>query len=631
MTSEKTQKESTTQRNKSNSTQASTNAMEYGKISEVGPQHVLNNGYGHAVVQSMSFLNQNVQLKKDHQEENIQLKQEGGSSKENNTGMPEHLKSGIENLSGVSMDGVKVNYNSEKPAQIQAHAYAQGTDIHVATGQEKHLPHEAWHVVQQKQGRVQPTMQMKNKVNVNDDKELEHEADVMGVKAFQFSDMSPQAVQRYENKADSKVVQRNERSAEVLGGKKMAEPKVGVQDIELAKSIQEDLEKIYHDVIDIDRMSYIESVNYNSAVCLGGIILPPLNGFNNLQELIENCKFVNLGKGSVNRGIYELLNAELQQKIIINTLSTMAQASQLEYLEASNFASDAESGWKVVVEVHYYRTRPTTNNVFHKDTLGTTLFVNLNYLNNEKIVGPEFVINPLDNEKHMSDIAQSLPEEFLQDRNTVMDQLDQPEIIEVVEVPEYGFVAFVDEMINHSSPTTEHRKVKGSDVHRYLRERDNDTYDAYKGAYDKWNKRWINLWSYESYLPDGGGFDGEDWLSVFEKIKDVNALFDRHELRAMDREQRVLNDTDIEMLLHIADHSRFGEVSIPNVKGRSNMTADDRPMKRRMSMSLDQEEDLSLNKESGGKRSFFRTWVRAERVETQVVKPDWKWDQKRDI
>ncbi len=103
--------------------------------------------------------------------------------KPNNTGMPDNLKSGIENLSGYSMDDVKVHYNSAKPAQLNAHAYAQGTDIHVAPGQEQHLPHEAWHVVQQKQGRVQPTMQMKAGVPVNDDAGLENEANVMGAKA----------------------------------------------------------------------------------------------------------------------------------------------------------------------------------------------------------------------------------------------------------------------------------------------------------------------------------------------------------------------------------------------------------------------------------------------------------------
>lgn len=104
--------------------------------------------------------------------------------KPNNTGLPDNVKTGIENLSGYSMDDVRVHYNSDKPAQLQALAYTQGTDIHVAPGQEKHLPHEAWHVVQQKQGRVQPTTQMQG-INVNDNKGLENEADVMGGKAIQ--------------------------------------------------------------------------------------------------------------------------------------------------------------------------------------------------------------------------------------------------------------------------------------------------------------------------------------------------------------------------------------------------------------------------------------------------------------
>jgi hypothetical protein len=111
--------------------------------------------------------------------------------KENNTGLPDNLKSGMENLSGMSLDDVKVHRNSDQPAQLQAHAYAQGTDIHLGPGQEKHLPHEAWHVVQQKQGRVQPTTQLKGKVNINDDAGLEKEADVMGAKAASAKNEGP--------------------------------------------------------------------------------------------------------------------------------------------------------------------------------------------------------------------------------------------------------------------------------------------------------------------------------------------------------------------------------------------------------------------------------------------------------
>lgn len=108
----------------------------------------------------------------------------------NQTGLPNQLKAGVEALSGISLDKVRVHYHSSKPAQLNAKAYAQGTDIHLGPGQEKHLPHEAWHVVQQAQGRVKATAQMKGGVPINDDPALEHEADVMGQKALQAAGMA---------------------------------------------------------------------------------------------------------------------------------------------------------------------------------------------------------------------------------------------------------------------------------------------------------------------------------------------------------------------------------------------------------------------------------------------------------
>ena len=108
---------------------------------------------------------------------------EAEAPRENRTGLPDNLKAGIESLSGMPLDDVKVHYNSPKPSALQALAYTQGTAIHVAPGQEEHLAHEAWHVVQQKQGRVKPTMQMKQ-ARINDDPGLEKEADVMGSRAL---------------------------------------------------------------------------------------------------------------------------------------------------------------------------------------------------------------------------------------------------------------------------------------------------------------------------------------------------------------------------------------------------------------------------------------------------------------
>lgn len=102
---------------------------------------------------------------------------------ENRTGMPKRLKMGLETLSGLNLSDVSVHYNSAKPKQLNALAYTQGQDIHIAPGQERYLPHEAWHVVQQKQGRVKPSPQIKG-TYINDDQGLEREADVMGARAL---------------------------------------------------------------------------------------------------------------------------------------------------------------------------------------------------------------------------------------------------------------------------------------------------------------------------------------------------------------------------------------------------------------------------------------------------------------
>lgn len=125
----------------------------------------------------------------------------------NQTGLPDNLKSGMENLSGYNLDHVRVHRNSVKPAAVQAHAYAQGADIHLAGGQERHLPHELGHVVQQMQGRVQPTMSVGG-MAVNDNAGLEREATRMGQVALQRVSVGDDYRSFLGNAALTPVVQR---------------------------------------------------------------------------------------------------------------------------------------------------------------------------------------------------------------------------------------------------------------------------------------------------------------------------------------------------------------------------------------------------------------------------------------
>lgn len=128
-----------------------------------------------------------------------QLKgKEGGV--ENRTGLPNSLKAGLEGLSGMDLSNVRVHSNSSEPAQLNALAYTQGQDIYIGPGQEKHLPHEGWHVVQQMQGKVNPTMQAKG-MPINDDETLEKEADVMGENALQRMPGEINQPQNYNKKA----------------------------------------------------------------------------------------------------------------------------------------------------------------------------------------------------------------------------------------------------------------------------------------------------------------------------------------------------------------------------------------------------------------------------------------------
>lgn len=113
----------------------------------------------------------------------VQLKADPQADRGRGVALPAALRSGIEALSGLSMDAVRVHYDSPRPASVGAHAYAQGTEIHLASRQEQHLGHEAWHVVQQMQGRVRPDAQVGG-VDIAASPALEAEADTMGGRAL---------------------------------------------------------------------------------------------------------------------------------------------------------------------------------------------------------------------------------------------------------------------------------------------------------------------------------------------------------------------------------------------------------------------------------------------------------------
>lgn len=108
----------------------------------------------------------------------------------NETGIPDSVKQRMEDSFGTDFSGVRVHPESSKAPEVGALAYTQGTDIHFAPGQFKPdtsagqqlLGHELAHVIQQAEGRVQPTTEIAG-MPVNDNESLEREADALGAKA----------------------------------------------------------------------------------------------------------------------------------------------------------------------------------------------------------------------------------------------------------------------------------------------------------------------------------------------------------------------------------------------------------------------------------------------------------------
>lgn len=100
--------------------------------------------------------------------------------KQNRTGIPAQLKQRMEQASGFSFDDVRVHYNSDRPKKLDALAYTQGNEVYLGPGQERHLPHELGHVVQQKQGIVRPNERHESGVLMNTDRALERQADEIG-------------------------------------------------------------------------------------------------------------------------------------------------------------------------------------------------------------------------------------------------------------------------------------------------------------------------------------------------------------------------------------------------------------------------------------------------------------------
>jgi hypothetical protein len=338
--------------------------------------------------------------------------------------------------------------------------------------------------------------------------------------------------------------------------------------------------------------------------------------------------------------------------IVRNTVATMISSGQIDYLRKAGFVG---KGWQIIVEVHYIRNRPTSAASMHKDTKGQTLFVNLNYTNKEKMAGPEFIVNPPLQAEHEQAIEENLPGEFMKDLKHTRGALGKPKTIGTEDVPAHGVVSFVDEAIHHSTPLIGHRPVTGDKVRQFL-ENEVPFREHYKDALAAWNKMkpkpeevtktkksgLASLFGSKSKEPTKtfadffeaklSPTDKAFWERLLSMTEVATAKVERPALM-----KAGLSEDHVDLLLSQYGPDTFTSASIPAAarkdgKGTARAPFDSDVEGRKMLFKREMSQRALAGKLPSGavksdeiqggkfaaaetRRSFFRTWVRAVRVE----------------
>ena len=340
--------------------------------------------------------------------------------------------------------------------------------------------------------------------------------------------------------------------------------------------------------------------------CLGGVEVP--SGAIDPNEGLDN-QAARLIKIEPARGIGDVYDAiannkMLKSRIVKVVLSTLKGSGQLKYLQRSGLANGIV--YKILVEVHYYRNRDVVAQPgFHKDTLGQTLFVNLNFVADpsEEFAGPEYILNPPPVEAHEHNVKTSLPHRFQGHLAGVRKGLPAPTEIAKTRVKGSQVVSFVDETVHHKSPLYQSRTVSGENLGKFLKERYPQNYARAVVARASPQPGVARL------LPARGNPDqiyhflnDQSWDLLIAVTESPQGEYNRFKLRESRMPEHLIN-----LVIDRYGNAGFTEVSIPSPTGTS-IKADVRrpemqPYRRRAS--------FSKKLPPPANRRFFRMWVRA--------------------
>jgi hypothetical protein len=323
----------------------------------------------------------------------------------------------------------------------------------------------------------------------------------------------------------------------------------------------------------------------------------------------------------------------LGAKVVENTLKTMLDAEQFEYLRLAGLPNEE---WKILVELHYVRARPKDMAGFHKDTQGQSLFVNLNYhVPGYKVRGPEYVLNPPRSEAHdrliygTTEKEGTLPKEFTRDLTKVREVLPEPTWIESAgTVEELGYVAFVDEAVHHATPWFEGRYVTPSEFKAYLERKHKAQFDEIvKANKDYSGSRWPSSWyPFSTYvkkdvIPEGEVAKWTTWLAM-ATVSESERSKAKRETRYTRKEfaatmqagefERMLEDVGSQPYAarDVGGAGGWFAASIPKAS-LSDVKEKTKPPLERRASKTEVTKDWPPQLPEKVKRRFIRSWVRA--------------------
>jgi hypothetical protein len=262
-------------------------------------------------------------------------------------------------------------------------------------------------------------------------------------------------------------------------------------------------------------------------------------------------------------------DSDINQQLSEVVLSTLDAAGQLSYLQ---------DNWKaikpthhVLIDVDWYRERTQSDVGFHKDSRGTTLFVNLTYENANEIQSAE--IQP--DLEGQPELEKRLPDEVKKDLGARRDE-EKLTHDPVVPIPAerlgaYGRLSFSDPSVWHSTPRLGHR-IKETDPVPKTR--------------------------------------GE--LEKALKLIGIKQTFIAKSLQEVDEDSKTLEECWDEYKDLGDKYNDFGISSELDPVNKPALESATKTRPRALSINLDKDDQLKQNiqTEATQPRTFIRTWVR---------------------